>query len=259
MTSTQQPAETFLRLIGKNPAQTWCSTSPTGNGRSLPNARRKGPDLQGFDAAALAADNRAGEGVFFRTCNAATASGNKGTVTDGDATSCDLLFTEWDDRPIEWQLTAWQELGLPEPTAKVKTGGQSVHCFWALLEPLQPDQWRVLQRRLIEHAGSDKTCSNPSRLMRLPGFRYIDKRTGKPNGHTAELIPGSGTCYTVEELEACLPPLQAPTPSPAPRLQPQATELPPRSEAELLKALGGCRSSSTIKAGGMNCSGLQCG
>lgn len=61
----------------------------------------------------------------------------------------------------------------------VLSGGKSIHCYWLLDEPMAPGPWRELQARLIAHAGGDKQCKNPSRLMRLPGFRYVDKETGE--------------------------------------------------------------------------------
>lgn len=55
---------------------------------------------------------------------------NDGGVSDPDITDCRAIFCEWDDKPIDWQITAWKELGLPEPTFQVLTGGKSVHSYW---------------------------------------------------------------------------------------------------------------------------------
>ena len=55
---------------------------------------------------------------------------NDGGVSDLDITDCRAIFCEWDDKPIDWQITAWKELGLPEPTFQVLTGGKSVHGYW---------------------------------------------------------------------------------------------------------------------------------
>jgi hypothetical protein len=163
----------------------------------------------------LSRDSQAGESVYFVTGNSTTASGKAGGVLDSDISSCSTLFAEWDDKSIEWQLQAWRELGLPEPSAMALTGGTSVHCYWVLTEALPPDQWRVLQIRLIQHCGSDPACKNPSRVMRLPGFAYIDKKTGKPNGHTAEVVHTSTARYSAAEIEACLPSQLPPPPAAA--------------------------------------------
>lgn len=227
------PAERFLQLLGKEPKGTWFRTFAPGEGA---NSRRKGADLQGFNAAALEADNRTAS-VYFITGDADKATGkNSGAVTDADVHTCRAVFVEWDDRPIDWQVSASQELGLPEPTAMVLTGGKSVHCYWRLAEPMAPDEWRVLQSRLIDYAGGDKACKNPSRLMRLPGYRYIDKATGKPTDNLAKLIHEADVSYSAAEIAACLPEpkQQQLTPPPAPRL---ASDLPPRDLQEIRDAV----------------------
>jgi hypothetical protein len=198
-------AETFLQLLGKDPACTWFrNLIPTPVKGSLPNVNRGGRDLQGFDQAALEADNQTAS-IYFITGDADQATGKAGAVTDADVHSCRSVFVEWDDQPIDWQVQAWRELGLPKPTAMVQTGGKSVHCYWRLSEPMAPAEWRVLQKRLIDYTGGDTHCKNPSRLMRLPGFRYIDKATGKPTNRRAELIHQAEIGYTAAEIEACLP------------------------------------------------------
>ena len=232
----------FLELLGKDPAVTWFRTLtpiPRKQG-SLPNVSRRGADLQGLDVVALGADNRAGAGVYFITGDADQATGkNKttgnptGALADTDVHTCRAVFVEWDKRPIEWQVNAWKELGLPAPSAMVSTGGKSVHCYWVLTEPMEPEPWRLLQLRLIKHAGGDENCKNPSRLMRLPGFRYVDKTTGKLTDHTADLLHESDARYSVAEIEACLPALATAKPVTAA----PSRQWEPRSEADLIAAL----------------------
>ena len=235
-------AERFLQLLGKDPAATWVRTlKPVPGKGTLSNVSRQGADLHGFDPAALEADNQAGSSIYLITGDAEQATGKHkktgkptGCVDDLDVHSCRAVFVEWDDRPIEWQVQAWQELGLPEPTVMVKTGGKSIHCYWRLTEPRAPDEWRVLQRRLIDYAGGDKYCKNPSRLMRLPGYRYVDKGTGEVTNNVAELIHQADVAYTVAEIEACLPASQpVMPPTPAPLLQPLA----PREVQEIRDAV----------------------
>jgi len=223
----------FLQLLGKDVARTWFRTHKPGKGA---NRSRGGRDLQGCDQAALDADNTAGASIYFITGDADQATGKNpktgkptGCVTDADVNTCRAVYVEWDDRPIEWQRRAWQELGLPEPTAMVTTGGKSVHCYWRLSEPMEPSEWRVLQAQLITYAKSDAACKNPSRLMRLPGFRYIDKSTGKPTENRAELMYAAEVSYGAAEIEACITgpePLLPATGAPPP--QQAATYLPPR-------------------------------
>ena len=235
-------AERFLNLLGKDPAKTWFRTIPPGKGA---NRNRYGRDLHGFNPEALISDNQSGESVYFVTGNSTTATSvNKttgkptGCVWEGDVTSCPAFFAEWDDSTIEWQLQAWRELRLPEPTIQLLTGGKSVHCYWVLNEPMEPAKWRPLQARLIDHCGSDENCKEPNRLMRLPGFAYIDKKTGKPNGKVAEVVSSTGNRYSAEEIEACLPAASIPEvvkPTPKPGLikHRQGVDYAPRSIDEI--------------------------
>ncbi len=128
---------------------------------------------------------------------------NDGGDNDSEITACRALFCEWDDRPKDWQVTAWRQLGLPEPTMQVDTGGKSIHSYWVLSQPIDPDTWRSLQKRLLEHADADRTLKNPSRVMRLPGTFHIG-----PDGTVGEqvcIVHQSDIYYSLEQLEACLP------------------------------------------------------
>ena len=129
----EHPAAQFLQLIGKDPGQTYFRTIRPGKGA---NSSRGGKDLHGLDLEALTRDNQAGESIYFVSGNSSTASGPAGGVRDEDITTSSTLFAEWDDRPIEWQLQAWQELGLPEPTVQVLTGGNWDHRWhWFIVKP----------------------------------------------------------------------------------------------------------------------------
>lgn len=150
-----------------------------------------------------------------------------GGPEDRDVTTCSLLFVEWDDQPIDWQLQAWQELGLPEPTVMLNTGGVSIHCYWNLLEAIDVDRWRAITARLISYCKSDPTCKNPSRLMRLAGGAYIHKTDdkgadGKSIGGTIGPAPAAvvscnpTAIYDAAIFEERLPQLPPPPPKPAP-------------------------------------------
>jgi hypothetical protein len=224
----EHPAAQFLQLIGKDPGQTWFRTIRPGKGA---NSSRGGKDLHGLDLDALTRDNQAGESIYFVSGNSSGPS--RLGVAAKDVTSCPALFAEWDDKPMEWQLQAWQELGLPEPTIQLLTGGKSVHCYWLLDKPMDPTQWRPLQAQLIDHCGSDQNCKDPSRVMRLPGFAYIDKTTGKPNGKVAEVVHSSTNRYSAEEIEACLPSLLTPKAAPPAPATPPPRGLPHRTLQEI--------------------------
>jgi hypothetical protein len=161
-----------------------------------------------------------------------------GGPNDADVKACSFLFVEWDEQPMEWQVGAWQALGLPEPTVLLATGGKSVHAYWRLSEPITPERWRPLIQRLIAYCKSDPTCKNPSRLMRLAGSSYIHKSDdlgpdgqsigGSLGAHPARMIRHSpAAIYSADVFEERLPELPKPEP-PAPAPAPAA---PTRSAA----------------------------
>lgn len=216
----------FLKVIGK----------PTGTAR-LRGFFPNGHPAKGEDRGRKAPPSRnvveqwqaEGRGVYVVI--------NDGGDTDADITGCRAFFCEWDDRPKEWQLTAWQELGLPEPTIQVDTGGKSIHNYWVLSDPISPQHWRILQKRLLEHADADRALKNPSRVMRLPGTYHV--RPDGTLGELATIASCSEHLYSVEQIEACLPePEQQPTPAPLPPALPDAIplqQLLPRDLEQLLE------------------------
>lgn len=128
---------------------------------------------------------------------------NDGGDKDADITTCRAIFCEWDDRPVEWQVTAWQELNLPEPSLQVATGGKSIHNYWILDTPIAPDQWLPLQARLLDYTEADQTTRNLARVLRLPGTFYADGNGALTDKVT--VIHNSEKYYTYEELDSIIP------------------------------------------------------
>jgi hypothetical protein len=198
-------ARQFLKLLGKEPAQSWLRAIKPGGGGA---AEHQGISTRA-DRAWINSKTADGFNLYAVIGTADKATGKGGGVRDSDVVSLPAVFVEWDDRPMEWQLQAWQTLNLLEPTVMVSTGGKSLHCYWVLQEPMEPSAWRVLQSRLIDYCKGDTQCKNPSRLMRLPGSIYFDKKTGEATGYCT-IISTADARYTAAEIEACLP-------APAPR------------------------------------------
>lgn len=221
MTAAIPQAERFLALLGKDPttARLRAFAHKNSKRREQIGARKGRWDLQ------QAAQWNANRGIYLVI--------NDGGDRKEEITACRALFVEWDDRPIDWQLQAWRDLGLPEPSLIVTTG-HSAHTYWVLQEPMPREAWEPLQARLIEHCDSDRACKDASRVMRVPGFHYIGAND-QPT-HLVELIHESGATYSAAEIEACLPPLvdrstwTAPPPT-------HRDELPPRPLEQLLDAL----------------------
>ena len=186
-----EAARRFLALLGKEPATTRLRAFPhRGHPRRGAIGARKGS----FYLARAARWQREGRGVYVVI--------NDGGDRNSAIHSCRALFVEWDGRPIAWQLEAWRELGLPEPSVMVATGGRSVHCYWVLNEPLPPSEWTPLQRELIEKAQGDRSCCDLARVMRVPGSWYLNDQ-GQPVARVT-IAAASGHRYGAEELAAAL-------------------------------------------------------
>jgi len=226
----------FIKLLGKPQDAAWVRyldplrKKPSGDDHHWSGSPQDVAELQ----------NRQSEGfnAYLIIGNGTTSTGKSGNQNDADITDIPALFVEWDDKPIDWQISAWKELSLPEPSIQVHTGGKSIHCYWVLDTPMAPAEWRVLIKRLILHTGADQANKNPSRAMRLPGAIYINKQ-GEQTG-VAEIIYSSDRRYSASEIEECLPPvLPAPTPKAAarPRFTAPTKKWEPRTEADLIDAL----------------------
>ena len=126
---------------------------------------------------------------------------NDGGDSDKSITACRALFIEHDDIPIDEQLSCWEGI-LPRPTIQIYTGGKSCHQYWVFDEPISIERWAALTIKAISALKSDPSVKNPSRLMRLPGFTYYNRKG--VSGPPASIVGCSGTRYSADELEAAL-------------------------------------------------------
>jgi hypothetical protein len=180
-------ADRFLQLLHKKPDAARLRAFPHKlNPLRAQIGARKGP----FDIREADRWQSEGRGVYIVI--------NDGGDKKEEITSCIAFFIEWDNRPIDWQLKAWEPLGLKEPTCIVTTGGKSAHLYWVLSSPVTPAQWAPVQAKLIDFCGADPACKDASRVMRLPGAAYIGPQ-GKPTGKTI-LAAASGNTYTLAEV-----------------------------------------------------------
>lgn len=143
---------------------------------------------------------------------------NRGGNRDAEINACVDLFAEYDDRPVEQQVEIWKELELPQPTFQLATGGKSIHHHWVFAQSIEPEEWKTLQARLLQHASeSDQSIGNPSRVMALAGqIKWPSKKhvnaglateLGQPLGIASILNP-SGETYSPCFFDELLPPLK---------------------------------------------------
>jgi hypothetical protein len=191
-------ADQFLSLLGKDPAAARLRAFPH---RLNPDRydEKTNPDgirarKGAYDLNAASRWQREGRGVYLVI--------NAGGDVDSDITACVAFWVEWDTKPLEWQLQAWREFGLGEPSFIVTTGGKSAHLYWVLSEPISVERWRPIQLALIAATGADPVNKNPSRVMRLPGAFYLGP-DGKVSGQS-KIHSSSDRRFSVEEVEAWL-------------------------------------------------------
>lgn len=186
-------ADRFLELLGKQQGIARLRAFPH---RLNPAFKAIGPRKGSYDIAEASRWQREGRGVYLVI--------NDGGDNKASITQCLAFFIEWDHRPVEWQLTAWRELGLGEPTMIITTGGKSAHLYWVLDMPVDPERWAPIQAALIDYCGADPACKDASRVMRLPGASYMGP-AGTATGAT-EIVHESGKRYSLEEVQAWIIP-----------------------------------------------------
>ncbi len=91
---------------------------------------------------------------------------------------CRALWADCDTARAVANLAAFD----PPPTMIVLSGGldgdvMKRHAYWALTEPLAPDEARRHTRRLAHCLGADMSVAEPARILRVPGSR--NHKTGR--------------------------------------------------------------------------------
>ena len=144
-------------------------------------------------AAELTGLNVRGAGVFV--CINATDLKGRGTrhITRVRAT--------WQDDDDGWRGA----FPLP-PSLVVGTSPGRFQRLW-LCDDLTIDQHRVVQERLAASYGHDPRASDPSRVLRLPGFLHMKD----PNApHVVRLIESNRRRYNAHQILATFPPIKMP-------------------------------------------------
>jgi hypothetical protein len=145
----------FLQLLALDPAaaQTWQVF-----------ADRKGADVRPEHRHATLADaapwlndvQRNGGGVFW-TVQATDGQGRKAA----NVTSIRHLYVDCDNGlPNSWHV---------EPAVVVESSPGKQHAYWVLADAVDAATFLAAQKRLIAHYGSDPSCHDLPRVLRVPG------------------------------------------------------------------------------------------
>ena len=119
------------------------------------------------------------------------------------------IFAEGDSGKLDFdsQCEQVRNTGL-HPSVEIFTGNKSGHFYFLTSEPIEPDKFRELQKRLAQFLndkcpdlGIDKGIHNPARVMRVPGGLHAKTRK------RCEIKTIRTNRYSIEELDNLLPPL----------------------------------------------------
>lgn len=168
--------------------------------------------------------NQSGYNIYFVVNYASEStmrSEKTGFIIDDSISRINAVFVEIDNHKfldlndekktenidIEEQHRRLDALPI-KTSARIFTGGKSIHAYFFIKSDCSPEQFKEIQKRLAEFVpDADKSIHNPSRIMRLPEFNYVDKQ-GQVTHKKAELLPSywqPKVRYTGEELFEKLP------------------------------------------------------
>lgn len=186
--------------------------------------------------------NQGGTNIYAGVLPRTHDGGSKAVDTDSGR----VVWADFDNTtPADAVMTAKQG-GLPDPTMVVASG-HGAHLFWRLAEPEHKDTLCPLVKRLALHLGTDKSVSDPARILRLPGFTNHKKPPA--NAYIADAYPER--VYTFSEIAACIPEPEQAKPAPAqaqPTPQPDRAQLIQRARAYVSKMEGSNEGGRTTKA-----------
>jgi hypothetical protein len=177
----------FINTLGKDPADTRIRIIAN------QNSLFRGAIKERFHPIVLQRWQRLKGGIYIVV--------NDGGDSDESISVCRALFIEHDDIPLDVQASCWKGI-LPDPTLQVYTGGKSYQQYWVFSEPINVDRWLALTLKAIKALDSDPSVKNPSRVMRLPGFTYYNRKG--ESGPPASIISCLDKTYSAEELELAL-------------------------------------------------------
>jgi hypothetical protein len=138
----------------------------------------------------LAEKNKFGVGVFV-TVNAT----NGVRRTRGNFDRPRAVFADLDGVPMpKWPLA---------PSIIVESSKGKFHCYWLIDGDMSLDVWSGCMRRIVDRYGADKNATDPTRVLRLPGFFHCK---GKPS--MVKLVEYNGRRYTAGSLVKAFPPIK---------------------------------------------------
>lgn len=100
---------------------------------------------------------------------------NSGGQSDADITTINAQFMESDNCSFDEQLEKIKAFPLV-PSIVVMTA-KSLHTYWLMKDGADVTKFTNVQLALCKRFDGDPVISNPSRVMRIPGFNHCKKET----------------------------------------------------------------------------------
>lgn len=129
---------------------------------------------------------------------------NEGGQRDTAITRIRAVFADTDGAPLNPII---ENL---EPHMVIKTSPGRWHVYWLVDDNFPLDQFKPIQAAIAQKFGTDKSVTNPSRVMRLPGFfhrkeqpflcRFRSCNVKLPHYSKDEIINGLG--LSLEKLKS---------------------------------------------------------
>lgn len=147
----------------------------------------------------------AGYGVFFTPNGIGEVRNPDGTLLrwDGNVVSLNACFADFDSGSKASQMERIRSC--PAEPSLIVESKRGYHAYWFLKDrevtPERLSLWKRVQTSIAEKMEGDKACSNPSRLMRLPGYYHLK---GEP--FMVEVVSVASRDYTLAEMEVFFPP-----------------------------------------------------
>ena len=136
--------------------------------------------------------NSRGAGVFV-TVNETDGKGRK----SGNITKIRAIWHE-DDHGIQGEFPL-------EPSIVVESSFGKFHRYWlANSDADLMKTFPLVMQTMVAEYGSDSNAKDVSRVLRLPGFFHM-----KDNPVLVRLVTGGGRRYSLDEITAAFPPMEA--------------------------------------------------
>lgn len=175
-------AQSFLTALDED-SDEFCFQTFDDNGRNKKLTRKFFGSLEQHKDT-LSNLNDQGAGVFV-TVNQTNGNGRK----KADITRIRALFVDLDGAPLE----PLQNAAMP-PHITVETSPGRFHAYWRVTD-CGLDECEPLLKQLIARFQADTSCSDRSRVLRLPGF--VHRKKSPYLVHVIDSIPGE---YSIKDL-----------------------------------------------------------